>query len=109
MGSHAKSSHAKYSVNTKFIKILFDIHCKHKGENLPAYRVYVNDELFTERTWIWHEHYLEEMLQIDAPPGRYQVRVEAVRPVGGKFKCYNQRVEIGDAQWVDATTLEILP
>ena len=104
-----RSSHAKYSVATQFIKILFDVYCKHKGEGTPAYRVFVNDELFTERTWIWRNHYLEEMLQIEAEPGAYRIRVEAVKPVGGKFRCYNRRVEHGPARWIDDQTVEIQP
>jgi hypothetical protein len=104
-----RSSHAKYSVNTKFVKVSFDIHCKNKNGLVPAYRVYVNDELFAERTWIWQHHYLEEMLQIAAEPGEYHVRLEAVKPWGGKFKASNVRVEHGDARWRDTNILEILP
>ena len=96
-------------MNTKFIKVQFDIDCKWKKGPPPSYRVYVNDELFTERTWIWHEHYLQEMLQISAEPGLYRVRVESVQPIGGKFKCKYHYVSHGSAQWIDATTLEILP
>jgi len=105
----ARSSHAKYSVTTQFVKILFDVYCKHKGDEAPAYRVFVNDELFTERTWIWRDHYLEEMLQIAAEPGAYRIRIEAVKPMGGKFRCYNHRVEHGPARWIDDQTVEIQP
>jgi hypothetical protein len=96
-------------VNTKFVKVSFDIDCKWKGGLAPAYRVYVNDELFAERTWIWRDHYLTELLQISAEPGKYNVRVESVKPVGGKFKIRNHLVEYGTAQWIDHTTLEIMP
>jgi hypothetical protein len=96
-------------VNTKFVKVSFNIDCKWKGGPPPAYRVYVNDELFTERTWIWRGYYLNEMLQIDAEPGQYRVRVEAVQPIGGKFKTRNYQVDHGDAQWHDTNILEILP
>ena len=38
------------------------------------YRAYVNNELFTERTWIWNDrYYLEENLSIDAAPGQYPI------------------------------------
>ena len=96
-------------MNTKFVKVSFDIDCKWKKGPAPAYRVYVNDELFAERTWIWHDYYLNEMLQIEAVPGEYRVRVEAVQPIGGKFKTRNYRVDHGDAQWRDTNILEILP
>jgi hypothetical protein len=74
--------------------------------------VYINDELFTERTWIWREHYLNEMLQIQAEPGVYRVRVEAVRSISGKagkFRVRNHMIDHGPAQWIDHATLEILP
>ncbi len=93
----------------QFIKAQIDIHCKYKGNDSPSYRVFVNDELFVERTWIWPGYYLSEMLQIEAEPGKYCVRIEAVQPVGGKFKTRNHRVEYGSAQWIDEQTLEILP
>ncbi len=95
-------------MNTKFVKVSFDIDCKWKKGTSPAYRVYVNDELFAERTWIWRGYYLNEMLQISAAPGEYRVRVEAVQPIGGKFKTRNYQVAYGDAQWRDTNILEIM-
>ena len=92
----------------QFTKVQFDIHCKWKDGPAPSYRVYVNDELFTERTWIWRGYYINEMLQIEAEPGEYCVRVEAVQPIGGKFKTRNHRVEYGPSKWRDNNILEIL-
>lgn len=94
-------------MNTKFVKVSFNIHCKNKGNLTPAYRVYVNDELFAERTWIWKNHYLEEMLQIAAESGQYQLRIEAVKPTGGKFKASNYQIDYGPAQWISNGILEI--
>ena len=94
-------------MNKQFIKVHFDIDCKWKSGPPPAYRVYVNDELFTERTWIWKDSYINEMLQISAEAGRYCVRVEAVQPVGGKFRVRNHCVSHGPANWIDEKTLEI--
>jgi hypothetical protein len=63
------------------------------------YRVYVNDELFTERTWIWPSSvYLEEMLPIFAPAGRYTIRFETVDPSHGRLKTHNHRIEEGAGQ-----------
>ena len=74
------------------------------------YRVYVNNELFTERTWIWQnayfmdgnqsvwkdiditDIYLEEMLPISALPGIYPVKFELVNPERGKIQVRNYRV-----------------
>jgi hypothetical protein len=57
--------------------------------------VYVNEELFSERTWIWKDIYLEESLQIQAPFGAYLLRFENVDPDCGNFKMRNVRVQEG--------------
>ena len=56
------------------------------------YRVYVNNELFAERTWIWQGVYLEEMLPISAPAGVYPIRFETVDPEHGKIKIRNYKI-----------------
>jgi hypothetical protein len=61
----------------------------------PNYRVYVGNEMFTERTWIWQEQYLEEMLVVNAPPGKYNLRWELVPPSQGKIEVTNIRIEHG--------------
>ena len=58
------------------------------------YRVYVNNELFTERTWIWPDSYLEETLPIVAPVGVYPIRFETVDPENGRIKVRNYRTHI---------------
>ena len=63
-------------MGTEFVSAVCDVHIKWKGGPPPRYRCYVNDELFTERTWIWTDQYLEENLQIQAEPGHYVVRFE---------------------------------
>jgi hypothetical protein len=69
-----------------------------------VYRIFVNDELFAERTWVWTDHYLTEMLQISAPPGDYHVTVQAVGPQLAQFTVTNHRVEHGPAEWVKKNT-----
>lgn len=86
-------------MSTVFVKAWFDLDCEWEGLP-PTYRVYVNDELFAERTWIWTDHYLSEMLQILAEPGRYEVRVEHAGPDLARFIVSNQRVEIGPGAWI---------
>ena len=94
-------------METKFIKAVFDIDCVWEGDP-PRYRVYVNDELFTERTWIWQDCYLTEILQIQALPGQYQISVQPVGIDPAQFHMFNRDVEHGSAQWIDSNTLEIL-
>jgi hypothetical protein len=93
-------------MQTEFVKVIFDIYCDWEGTP-PIYRVFVNDELFTERTYIWHDVYLAEMLQIQAPPGQYKIHVKSAGPVKTKFKVRNRRIETGPGVWVDDETLEI--
>jgi hypothetical protein len=82
-----------------FVRAVFDIDCDWEGLP-PVYRVFVNDELFTERTWIWTDQHLQEILQIQAVPGRYRVRVESVGPSLSQFRVWNHRIEHGPAAWV---------
>jgi hypothetical protein len=90
-------------MNKKFVQVLADVHCKWEGLD-PIYRVYVNDELFVERTWRWPGAYLEEMLQIEAKPGDYEIRYELVPPHLARLKVKNLRVEQGPAT-VETPTL----
>jgi hypothetical protein len=83
-------------MNKKFVRVLADVHCDWEGLH-PIYRVYVNDELFAERTWRWTDSYLEEMLQIEAPPGKYALRWELVPPHLAQLRVENIRVDHGPA------------
>ena len=80
----------------EFVRVLADVDCEWEGLN-PIYRLYVNDELFTERTWRWTNSYLEEMLQIEAAPGEYALRWELVPPCLARLKVSNVRVDHGPA------------
>ena len=89
-----------------FVRVLADVDCEWEGLN-PSYRVYVNDELFAERTWRWTDDYLEEMLQIEANPGDYQLRWELVPPCLAQLRVENVRVDHGPAHIVKDLTLRI--
>ena len=83
-----------------FVRVLNDVYCDWEGLP-PDYRVYVNDELFAERTFIWADCYLEEMLQIEAPPGEYTIRHELVQPCLAQLKITNPRVDYGPGSIAD--------
>jgi hypothetical protein len=78
----------------EFVIAKCDVYCKWTGP-FPRYRCYVNDELFSERTWIWRDAYLEESFQIQAVPGRYTVRVELLDTEHASIKVRNLRVDTG--------------
>lgn len=88
------------------IQIVCDVYCKWR-DHAPTYRCWVNDELFAERTWIWHDVYLEELLQICAPVGQYSVKFELVNSTGAGLKVRNMRVLSGPARMVSENSLEI--
>lgn len=53
------------------VNLKVQVHCLQPGwiehEN-SRYRLYVNDDLITERTWIWNmDTYIEEELLVDVP------------------------------------------
>jgi hypothetical protein len=89
-----------------FVKAVFDLDCEWEGLP-PIYRVYVNDELFSERTWLWNDHYLTERLDIQALPGVYSIRLESVGPNLSRFSVSNRRVAYGPGRWINDNTLEI--
>lgn len=73
------------------VLVSVDVHCRPWSPN-PTYRLYVNDELFAERTWIWHDVYLEELIPISAPPGDYLIKYQVIPPESATIKLKNFRV-----------------
>ena len=47
----------------------------------PKYRLYVNDDLITERTWIWDiDTFIEENLQVEVPLGiNHTIRLDLIK------------------------------
>jgi len=96
-------------VDTHFVLAVFDLDCTWHSSP-PTYRIYVNDELFTEREWRWPSNfYLEQLLQIQAPAGKYDVRVEPVYPSQAEFFIRNNRVDHGPAVWQEQNKLVVQP
>ena len=94
-------------MKTAYVRVVCDITCK-CGSEPPRYRVYVNDELFAERTWIWNDAGLEENLQIDAKPDEYTIRYELVPPHLAEINISNLSVDVGDAEIIDNHHFRIL-
>lgn len=95
-------------MSKKFAKIRFDVRCKWTGFP-PQYRVFVNDELFAERTFKWRgKEYIKEMLQVEAEPGIYSFRIEQLDPKTGEFTVSNPYVQVGDARILDNNRFQIL-
>ena len=58
----------------RYAELKFDLHCYHENTN-PRYRVYVDQDLITERTFTWRtDQYVEETVIIEAPVGTHRLR-----------------------------------
>jgi hypothetical protein len=91
----------------KFVRVVCNIACKWEGLP-PIYRLYIDDELFTERTWTWpDDHYLREEIQIDAEPGEYNIRYELVPPNLAELLVTRPVVDYGIAVITDDGKLRI--
>lgn len=91
----------------QFVRILSNIDCEWEGLS-PIYRLYVNDELFSERTWIWTDSTLEENLQIEAEPGDYTLYYELLSPNLASLKVGSLSVDHGPAEVIDNTHFRIV-
>lgn len=58
-------------------KLEVDVHA-HWNHLPPVYRLYLNDELFTERTFIWaaYQTYIKEHINCDLDHGVHVLRLE---------------------------------
>lgn len=89
------------------VRVLVDVVIGHADITAPRYRLFVNDELFTERTWIWPDCYLEEVLTIVAAPGQYHIYGELVTPSDARLTLTNWRVDHGPGRITSEGRLEI--
>jgi len=97
---------------TKTVEVLCDIHCSCPADgHKPVYRIFVGEELFSERTWLWTDFYLEENLTIIAPIGHYKINIVLLKPEDNKhtsFKPTNIRVSAGDGRILKNGMLEVI-
>ncbi len=63
----------------KRISIVIDIHCVKLGQR-AAYRIYVDQDLITERDWVWpaSKIFVRENLHVDLAQGQHGVKVESL-------------------------------
>ena len=48
-----------------------------RSEGSPVYRVYIDGDLLTERTWIWpaYETFICERIEVDIAPGEHRLEL----------------------------------
>ena len=88
----------------KDVQIEYTVDCEWTNTP-PVYRLYVNNELFTERTYIWPDRCLEEVIPISAPPGDYAIEYQLIGQ--GNLVVSNPRVNYGSAEFISHNTLRI--
>ena len=72
----------------------------------PKYRLYVNDDLFTERSWIWNQKiFVRENLSVHLETGiNHTIRVEIIKsnPMHlAQFGLQNLRIDNSDYETSD--------
>jgi hypothetical protein len=70
-----------------------DVQCSW-SEDSPIYRLYVDEDMITERTFAWpgYKVYIKENLICDLDKGRHELRIENCSPKGS-FNLENVFVE----------------
>lgn len=92
----------------KSVIVTFNVECNWQGFP-PDYRVFVNDELFAERTYrVNSNEYITEILNLYAEPGVYQIKFEPIEPKTGRFTLGEPRVEVGTAKVLGDMRFEII-
>lgn len=87
------------------VQISYDVHCDWTGSP-PQYRLWVEDELFAERTFNFVDSYLRDIIPVDAVPGDYVVRYENLS-VPGLVTAENPQVISGPAEFVAHNVVRI--
>ena len=80
------------------VQMRIDVHHAFIGRGTdPRYRLYINDELFSERGYRFEtDTYLSEQLFIIKEPGDYTIRIESLTDF--KYKLRNLRCAYGTVQ-----------
>jgi hypothetical protein len=92
----------------KHVSVTADVYCTWSG-NPPIYRLYVNNQLFAERTYIWRGGYLTECFHVHAEPGDYVIRYETVTDSTASILIENLRITHGvDTAYIQDNMLRII-
>lgn len=95
------------SDNRKFATVTLDIYCVWLNE-APNYRLYVNEELFADRTFRWDKNkYLQENIEIHGIPGLYTITIEHDEKHVVDFNACNLQIKRGKARRISDREFEI--
>ncbi len=91
----------------KHVSVTADVYCRWSGPP-PIYRLYVRDELFSERTFIWQDGYLTECFHVHGDPGDYRLRYDVVTEGTASIIVKNLRVTYGaDSAYIQDNIIRI--
>jgi hypothetical protein len=64
------------------VELTIDVFCQKNWDSSPVYRIYVDNDLLTERTWIWpsYEIFIKENILVDLDPGKHRIAVQTCGP-----------------------------
>jgi len=95
-------------INKRIVKVTLDIYCFWLN-HAPDYRIYVNEELFVDRTFHWDKNkYLQENIVLNAPAGLYTIRVDHNSKHIVEFNANNLQIIRGNAKKISDREFEIL-
>ena len=74
--------------------LTFKLFCNWRGATPPVYRLYVDNELVTERSYIWDnsDYFLVERIPLYANPGPHNLYVVNLNPELGTFRVEDFRI-----------------
>ena len=77
------------------VSISVDVWCNYDNFVKPAYRVYVDSEMLTERTFIWNssKQYIREHIEVNLAPGGHSVSIQNLTPEMAAFRISNLQVD----------------
>jgi hypothetical protein len=58
------------------VRLTAEVFCN-RSEGEPTYRVYVDDDLLTERSWVWpaYEVFVREYIEVEVEPGAHRLTI----------------------------------
>ena len=82
------------SITMETYVIEFYLYCRWK-DLPPTYRLYFDDELVTERTYIWHNdtHVLQERVPVTTDSNKATIRIEQVGQHSGIFNVKHLKTD----------------
>ena len=79
----------------KTVSISVDVWCDYDNFVKPAYRVYVDSDMLTERTFIWKStgQYIREHIEVNLVPGSHFLSIENLTPETAVYRIENIQVD----------------